>query len=88
VQRSEWNGQDSAVRRAGPEKLGQEVVGDYASSEHWHIGDLRLYHGVSYTRQEAATPQPIFLFLCFAIYLLNILPLDTNNKCIKSYTSY
>jgi len=25
-----------------------------------------------------------FFFICFAIYLLNLLPLDTNNKCIKS----
>jgi len=26
------------------------------------------------------------VFLCFAIYLMNFLPFDTNNKCKKSYT--
>jgi len=29
----------------------------------------------------------VLIFFCYAIYLLNLLPLDTNNKCIKSYTN-
>jgi len=48
---------DCAIRRAGPEKLGREVAGDYVSSEHEHIGIHRPYTVVSYPGQEAASTQ-------------------------------
>jgi len=49
-----------AIRRAGPEKLGREVAGDYGSSEHEHIGIHRPYTGVSYPgKGTTSTQQPI-----------------------------
>jgi len=35
-------------------------------------------------REKSTQIFSFFFFKCFAIYLLNLLPLDTNNKCIKS----
>jgi len=53
------NNQDyvCAVRRTGPEKLGREVAGDYASSQHEQIGIHRPYTGVSHPGQETASTQ-------------------------------